>query len=807
MPILPQDLRFALRTLRRGRVVSAVAILSFAIGIAGNAVVFSMIHALLFRPVPYPEPDRLFLVGERQSDQPDLAMNALFTSLPTWADLRERSRTLEAWAALNVASVSLSQGDRSVPATVGLVTPGFFHLLGAEPVRGRFFTDREGAPGGPRLAVISQEYWEREVGVENDPLEVVLGLDGESYQVVGVVRAGFEFIVPNLGIWLPLRQDPLTARRDGRGLIALARMAPGVDRAGVEAEVRGLVRELAAEHPEAYRGWTLDPMHWRTEMPDPQSRLYLWLIQGAVFFVLLIACVNIANLLLAWSQDRRGEIALRTALGARRGRIVRQLVRESMILAVAGGAVGLALGWAAIRLIAGRFSAIVASTWHPRLDTSVVLFTVGLTVACGLAFGLVPAIQAFRQDQVGALKAGGGGSSGGRHRNRLGAGLVVAEIALSLVALGGGLILVHGFLEFRGRDTGIDARGILTVRFDVPEWKHDRREEVVLLLDALRGRLAELPGVESAAVVVPLPQNLMVSGDTFAVEGRPSPDGLPARAVPVRATAEYFETFRIPLLDGRFFEDRDRDGPPVAVVSRTLALTRFPGRSAVGERIRFMGESREVVGVAGDVQQLLIPRQGSRFDETVYVPFAQEPLMGGYLALRARDGTAGLVERVHREVGAVDPDVTVHAVMTMEEFANQYMSGMQSFNALLGAFGVLALLLASLGTYGVVAYTVGRRTHEIAVRMAVGARPAELVRMVAWHGVAMGAVGLALGTLILVPTAVVAGDLLDGFGLARPDPLAMVGVGAVLFGVTVLATLVPASRAAATEPAKVLAAE
>lgn len=810
MASLRQDLRFALRTRRRGRVITVLAIVSLALGIAGNAIFFSWLSAFLFRPLPYSDPDRLVLLGERQEGSGSLAMVSMFTGLSTWADYRERSRTLEDWGALNFTLLSLARRDGSVPLFGAWVTPGFFRVLGVEAARGRVFTDADGGEGAPKVAVLSWDYWMDSGGRQSDPLGTVLTLDGEPYEVIGVMPEKFEFLIGTVDVWIPVQGEPYAWPRGRRSFISVARMGPGVTMGRVRDEVAAISTRLEDEHPEALEGWEMRAYHLRTEYPDPQTPLHLATIQGMVFFVLLIACVNVAILLLARGEERRREIALRMALGAGRLRIFGQHVRESMVMAALGGMLGLVLAAAGIRLLEGFLSpTMMPRRFEPRLDGAVVWFTVAVTVLAGLVFGLVPAFQSLRQNQAEALKAGrGAGSRGGGRRGRLSAALVAIEIALCLVALGGGSVLVRTFQSLRLRAPGFDADDLLSVEFVVPHWKHLGADEWTRIMERIEERTERLPHVVSATLVNAPPQSLLVPEDTVRFEGElADPTASAPRAVTLTASPRYLETMGVPLLQGRFFDAADRaDAPPVAVVSRSLARDRFGARSPVGERIAVGGKSREIVGVVQDVQQALVPQAGAS-EGTVYVPLAQGPTVRAFLMLRTDTDPLALVEPVRRTFASIDPDVTIHAAETMDQYARRYTAPLDVINPMLGAFGLFALLLAALGTYGVVAYSVGQRTHEIGVRIAVGARGREVVGMIALAGLTMSVVGLILGTLALIPVVALAGRILEGFALASVEPLTLVAVGAVLFGVTLVASILPARRAARVDPMLVLRTE
>ena len=567
----------------------------------------------------------------------------------------------------------------------------------------------------------------------------------------------------------------------------------------VRAEMTMLAAQLEAENPGSQRDWTLDAFNLRTDIPDGRSKTLYGLLQGSVFFVLLIACVNITNLLLARGQERRREIALRTVLGAGRGRIARQLLTESGVVAAAGALLGLGLGWYGIRAMADHFAGLLPPTFTPRLAGPVVLFTMGVSVLAGLVFGLVPAVQTFREDQADALKEGGRAGAG-RSRKVISRGLVVAEVALSLVALGGGGMLVRSFLALQGADPGFDGSALVTARVRAPQSKYPDDEQRLLLLDQMLQQARGLEGARAVALVNVLPRNVQAPVDTFRVRGREVDPGASApRAFALQASPGYAEAFGIAVLQGRFFDDGDRLGrPPVAVVNRSFAQTWFGTASPVGQHLEFQGGPREIIGVVEDVQQVVIRTPGQVESEAIYVPAAQAP--GGIytVVVQAAGDPGGLKEPLRAALQALDADVTLSQVLTMDEVWDQFFVGIQVFNTILGGFGILALLLASLGTYGVLAYQVSQRRHEIGIRMAVGAQGGAVVRMVATQGAWMALLGLGIGGLALVPLT----DLLQALllGLTTVSGATAFPVAGVLFAVTLAASLVPAYRAAATDP-------
>jgi putative ABC transport system permease protein len=803
MSELLQDVRFGVRTLRKGWGITLVAIASLAVAIGGNTAVFGLIDNLLFQPLSVREPDRLVVMQERRKEAP-ANLSTLATSLANYADLAERSRTTTGWAAYRPTVLGMRGTDRSEPVTGAQVTTGFFDILGVHPARGRVFRPDEGVEGAPRVAMVTPEFWRRDHGDDVDPLGQVLTLDGEPYEVVGVVPANFTFLFINADVWVPLTESPTGSPRDRRDLVAVARLAPSATMEQVRAEMTGLAGQIEAEYPAVQKDWTLDVFNARTDIPGPRSKIFYGLLQGSVFFVLLIACANITNLLMARGQERRREIALRSALGAGRGRILRQLLTESGVLVAVGALLGLALGWYGLHVMANRFVDVLPPNYSPRLDGNVVLFTMGVSVLAGLLVGLVPAAQTFRGGHAEALKEGSGRSTGGRSRKLVTRGLVVVEIALSLLALGGGAMMVRSFLAMQHADPGFDGTSILTARLRVPDSRYPTDEQRLQLLDQVLDRSRGVEGARAVAVVNVLPRNVQAPTDSFHVEGRDLDPSVSApRAFALQASPEYADVFGIDVLQGRFFEDGDRpDQPPVVVVNRSFADKWFAGESPVGRVLQVRGASREIVGVVADVQQVLFTTPGQVESEAIYFPAAQTPGGGYTLVVGAAGDPGALKEPLRRGLQEIDPDLTLSQVLTMDEFTDQFFVGVSVFNTILGSFGILAILLASLGTYGVLAYQVSQRRHEIGIRMAVGAQAGEVVRMVTRQGVGMSVLGLGIGGLVMIPLTRLVRSLLAGFVTVSADTGFV--VAGILFSVTLAASLLPAFRASATDPVRAL---
>ncbi|HSF18633.1 MAG TPA: ABC transporter permease [Vicinamibacteria bacterium] len=798
MTRLLQDVRFALRDLRKGFLITALAVLSLAIAIAGNTTVFGLVNAFLFRPLPYPEAERIVVLGEREENSP----RTLTASTANLVDWRERNRSFIDLAGFRAQPMSLGAGERPEPVLAAQVSPGFYELLGATPLRGRLIEKQDGYDEESRVVVLSYRFFEERFAPSEDPLGGTLVLNRKPFTIVGILPDDFEFFDPRVRLWTPLPLSEGTLSRDRRDTIVVGRLRPGVTMEQAKADMAAVHEELVQEFPESNRGFVVDTLNLRYEIPDERGRMFFALLQGAVVFVLLIACVNIANLLLSRQQGRRREIALRSALGAGRLRIVRQLLTESVVIAAAGGALGLVLGAIGLRLCAAAFANVVAKHWTPTLDLTVVAVTLGLAALSGVLFGLSPAIMSFKLNLSQVLREGGRGS-GGASRRFLSRALVIAEIALSVVLLGGGSVLVQAFVELRHSDPGFEADDLLAVATSLPEGEDRDR---VALTERLVERAASVAGTVSVVAASSLPQNFYVTTTSFIVDDQPLGPGEPnPRAVVLSTGPEYLETLRFTLLGGRFFETRDRlESAPVAVVSQSIAERHWSGASPIGNRITIQETSREIVGVVEDIRQSMF-QQSASFQGAIYLPLAQAPVPAPFLLVRCRIDPHTLAGTLRNELSAVDPMLAIGQIETMQEFVDQFFVGVNVFNAILSGFAVLALMLAALGTYGVLAYNVSQRSQELGVRMALGAAPSRILGMVTRQGAILSGVGLLLGT----PGVLLLTRVLERVLVYSPpiEPLTIVVVFGVLLASTMAASYVPARRAASVDPVIVLRSE
>ena len=801
METLWKDFRFALRTLRRSLSVTVLATASLALAIAGNTLVFSLVNGLLYRPLPYEEAHRLVLLGERTKDTPRGQIAAM--SDANFLDVFERQTSFETLAALRNAPVNLDRGAAD-PEPVGAasVSTEFFSVLGTQPLRGRFFLPEETTPGKDRVAVISHGFWNERYGASPSAVGEVLKLNGETYDIVGVLPEDFEFLTPNTEIYLPLAFDRAQLRRQSRNLIAVARLTPGVSQESAQAEMATIMTQLEEEYPQANRGYTADVLNLRHDIPNPATRTTMKMLQGGLLFVMLIACANIANLLLARSQSREREIAIRTSMGATRRRIVFQLVTESMVMAMIAGAAGLALAVAGVKTMASAMGAQLPSVYAPTIDVNVLVFTLAVTLLGGLLFGLAPVLQTRRFQLVDALKDGTQSSTSGGRRRFAANTLVVVEIALALVLLGGASVMIRAFQNLQSSDPGFETSNFLTFQLALPEARNQSPEAILSSVEQLTERLGNVAGVQGVTYSSFPPRSPIVPQTTFSIDGEASPEGESLPQIGwTSVNPDYFGTIGISVEHGRVFTPADSVGSPyVVVINQDMAQRYFSGRDPVGRRITIRGESREVVGVVATVRHGLAVSDA--LASMIYLPWRQDPVRATSFALKTEVEPASLAEAVRREVFGFEPTAAVQQMQTLDQFIQQFFVGQNIITAILSGFGTLALFLAALGTYGVLAYSVAQRTHEIGVRIAIGAGRGQVMRMVARQGLTLAAVGVALGVpgVILVTRAI--SKLLSGF--MSVEPTTVVVVGAVLTAVTLLASLVPARRAASVDPIEAL---
>lgn len=805
MRTLLLDLRYAWRSLVKRPATSAIIVATLALGLGTNAAIFGLIDALVLRPFPLPDLDRIaFILQTRPGDgigTQETVAPANFVDWKKQADVFDRLAAVESWD-VNLAGVD--EPER-VPGV--FVSADFFAVLGVQPALGRGFQDDEEVHGRHRRAVLSHTLWQRRFGSDPRILGKPVLLDTEAYEIVGVAPRGFDF-PQGSQIWAPLAMTPeVAANRRTRYLTVLGRLAPGRTLEDAQVQMAVIAQRLEEQYPEANRDRGARVTTLIEGMKDPGLGPILLLWQASAAFVLLIACANIANLLLARGAERQRDLAVRLALGAGRARLVGQLLMESATLAVLSIPLALAVAAGALHVIRvampPRIIRFVSGWETMSVDTRSFAFTLLLALAAAAVFGIVPAWQASRQRVVDALKDGGRGSTSGRQRLRR--GLVVSEVALSLPLLVAAALSLSSVNRFLYGPQGYDPNGVLVARAVLPDARYAEPDSRRQFTDRVLSRAAALPGVDAAAIVNVVPAGSNNSGRAMEIEGRPNPDPLNPPTVDYRAaTPAFFDALRIPIGRGRSFTDADRvDGLPVAIVTESLAAHYWPGADPLGRRLRLGdGPWLTVVGVAGDVVHDWF---GRRRYPTVYQPYAQAPTGSIVLVVRTAGEPASLGLPLTAAVRAIDPSQPLFDVMPMQRLLHERTIGLQYVAAIMGAFGLLALILAVVGVYSVMAYLVVQRTHEIGVRMALGADRRQVFRLTVGQTGRLAVLGVAIGLVL----SVLAARFLEAnlAGAISNDLRLQAGLAAVLIVSALLAGYIPARRASSIDPIVALRAE
>ncbi len=804
------DAEFAVRTLRRSPLFAAVAVFTIAIAIGANTAIFSVLNAVLLKSLPYRHAERTEMIWNQNGDG---AENQTAVSIPEYFDLRDQLRAHDAVAAVRQQpSALVAEGGEPERLNAYVVSPNIFELLGASPLLGRSFGGDDGVPGAPRVIVLSHALWTRRFGADPAILGRTVNLAGFQRTIVGVMPRGVRFPDAPLGflhepadVWIPSTFEP--QRTDPRGnqiAAVIARRSPGVGEAQAKADLDAVAARWRVAIPDRYaaawaKNWRLGVVSMRDQMVG-SVRVALLVIAGAVGLVLLIACVNVANLLLARGATRNREIGIRMALGAGRGRLVRQLLTESVVLSIAGGAIGLFLTWAGVRLLVRLDGGQLPRLGETRIDLVVLAFTLGLSVLTGIIVGLFPALQQSARDLRGALSESARGTSDGRGRHRLRVCLVIAQVAMALVVLIGAGLLARSFAALTRVNPGFSPDQVLTAQLTLPRTKYDSLAKVVRFYEQLVAQSASLPGVASATSGYPIPMSNEGWSGSFTVEGEPDgPNDPEPHAEYGVAMPGYFRSLRIPLMAGRDFESSDRrESPQVVIVDEALAKRHWPNQSAIGKRINPngpRGQFSTVVGVVGHVRKSGPQSEG---EPQIYLPYAQSPQGTLSIVLRAKGTAASLAQPLRALVKSLDADLPVSRIQPLEALVSQSLARERFNTLLLGVFGLAALLLSSVGLYGVMAYLVSQRTREIGIRMALGGEPAAIRRMVLREGLIISIVGLALGTAISFAAAKSLRGLL--FGVTPTDAATHLGIAALLLVVAAIATYGPARRATRIDP-------
>jgi predicted permease len=793
-----QDLRYGARKLLKSPGFALVAVMTLALGIGANTAIFSVVNAVLLRPLPFERPEELVRIFSTRASRGSFSRPHSYLN---FNDLRAQNQTFEAMAAYTGTSAALSGAESSEQITGVLSSGDIFSVLGTRPLMGRLLEAGDERPGGSNAVVISHGLWQRRFGGDPQIVGRVIKLDGREREIVGVTPAdfGFEFVTDAADFWTAI--DPAEGPYKSRGSIFLdiiGRLKPGVSVEQANADARVVGSRLAEQYQESNAGVGFRLAAAQEELVG-DVRPTLLVLLGAVGFVLLIACANVANLLLARAAGRYREIAVRSALGAWRGRIVRQLMTESLLLAFAGGLLGLLFALWGVKILSAFVPENVPRFGETSIDLRVLGFTLAASVVTGFLFGIAPALQSSRFDINEALKEGGRGGTDGLGRKRVRSLLVVAEVALSLVLLVGAGILMKSFVRLRNTDPGFDPSNTLTASLSLASVRYDTDEKIADFYRRLVERVRAIPGVESVGAVTPLPLSENGYSFSFTVVGQPPlPPGQGQSASARLVTPEYFRAQRIPLRAGRVFTDADKAGAPGAiVVNEAFARHFFPGVEPIGQRLS-LGVNDiegEIVGVVGDIRGV---RLATPAVPEYYVPEAAGVFSDMTLVVRTKGDPASLTPALRQAVAEMDKDQPLYDVRTMDSLVARSVARQRFSMTLVGVFAALAMLLAAVGIFSVMSFMVAQRTHEIGVRMALGARPRDILSMVVHQGLVLTLAGVCVGLAgAFALTRLMSGLLYE---VSATDPVVYGGITALLAAVAVLACYVPARRATKVDP-------
>jgi putative ABC transport system permease protein len=785
----------ALRSLRRQPTFTLIALATLALGIGANTAIFSVIKTVVLNPLPYPDPERIVVVWEVSPEG-----NQDRVSIPTFEDWRTEALSLGSLAAYRHVDFSFSgRGDpQNVPGV--RATPELFTVLQANAMLGRAFTRDEAVVGADRVVVVSHGFWSRALGADSGVVGQTIRLDAVPYTVIGVMPPAFEFPTSTtVEVWAPLAFDPKDMHgrsRQARSLTVVGRLAEGATAARAQDEIGVLAQRIATEYAASNKGWSARVVAAHEQLVGA-SRPALMVLMGAVGFLLLIVCANMANLLLARLSSRKREFAVRAALGASRWEVARPIMAESILLAVGGGALGLAAAFALLRALAVLPDARLPRLDQLQMDLGVLAFTAGISVIVALAFGMVPALHASRTDLRAELSESAGTTASPYARHVLG-GLVVVEVALALVLLVGAGLMIRSFSKLLQVDPGFQAKNVVGAQVLLPSTKYRERQNLARFYEDVIERLRRAPGVTNASAVSTLPMSDvgMAMALPFNVEGQQPPRGEDPLA-DVRIVAPgYFETMGIRLLEGRFLDERDVEAAPrTSVINETMARRYFPDRSPLGQIVQNPHGRSEVVGVVADVRAQGLDTEPKK---QVYLPLRQSPMAGMAVVARTEQDPLALGSTIQRIIWSVDPEQPIYRLSTMDQILARAVFLPRLSTTLLALFALAALLLAALGIYGVLSYSVSQRTREIGLRMALGSSGSQTVGLVVRHSLLLVALGGALGLVAAVFLARTMAGVLYGVGPFDVPAFALSLVVLVLAGIG--ASLLPALRATRVDP-------
>jgi putative ABC transport system permease protein len=811
MDTLFQDIRYGVRTLLKTPGFTAVAVIALALGIGANSAIFSVVNAVLLRPLPYTNSERLVMLWATNPSL-HLGIDNLPASAANYAEWRDQSQAFEHISALTSINFNLTGAGEPERIAGARVSSSFFQLMDVSPKMGGAFSAEEDQPGNDLVVIVSHGLWQRRFGADPDIIGKPLTLNGQSYTVIGIMPAGFRFpsaadlpaymeLQPQTDLWAPIALTAeQIAKRGDHNLSVIARLKQSVTVEQAQTELSNIARRLEEQEPQA-KGYGVNVVSLNEQLAG-SIRPALLVMLVAVAFVLLIACANVANLLLARSAARQKEIAIRTALGASRSRIIRQLLTESMLLSIGGGAIGTLLSFWGIDLLLSLSPKNIPRLDQINIDANVLCFTLLISIVTGCLFGLAPALQASRLNLNESLKEEARNSTAGLRRNRVRALLVVSEVALSLVLLLGAGLMIRSFTRLLTVDAGFNPKNVLTLNLSLPTSKYPERSQQAAFFQQVIERLEALPGVQSVGAVSALPLSGAEEASSFMVEGGPAID---SSEMPMadrrRASADYFRAMGIHLVKGRYFTEADNQtATPVALISESFARRFFPDEDPVGKRIKNGGSTStrpwlSIVGVVKDVKHVALEAEAR---PQVYMPYLQNTWTSMTLVMRSPSDPVALARAARSAVWEVDKEQPVSDVKSMEQYLSASISERRFSLILLGIFAAVALLLAAVGIYGVMSYSVNQRTHEIGIRMALGASRSDVLRLVVRQAMIPTLAGVVAGLGAALALTRLMSSLL--YGVSATDPVTFAVIPLILLAVALAACAVPARRATKVDP-------
>jgi putative ABC transport system permease protein len=809
MTSLTRDLRYAARTLLRDKTFTVIAVFCLALGIGINSTIYSAMHGMLVRPLPYRDPGAVVAIGE---SYPKEGWTDSELSFLDYVDIREQTRDVFDDVALysdrfvNYEEMTAGGGGLSDAEGIeaAMVTANMFPLLGIRPVLGRHFREEEDRPGAPRVAMLGYELWRSRYALDSAVIGRTVRLNGQPTEIVGIMPARFGWFDEE-NLFVPAALDRATESRGSHYLEGVGRLKTGVSIDRANAALTAVAARVAEEAPADHAGHGFGAIPIRQHLLPGEVKLVVSVMMGAVMFVLLIACANVANLLLARATARQKEIAIRTALGAKRGRIIRQLLTESVLIGAIGGGLGVLFAVWGTDVIMSQIPEELPNWMEIKVDGGVVIFTAIISLLTGLVFGLVPAIESSRPNLNETLKDGGRGTSVGGRRGRMRSGLVVLETALALVLLIGATLMMRSFLYLSQLEPGFDTKTQVTTRLYLSNDRYPDGPTRISFFRAALERLGNTPGVEAVAGINYLPLSGNNSGSSFRVEGQDVVPGQYPMASWRPITRDYFRTFGMREPRGRTFTDAEAfdSTARVVIINQAIADRFWPNQDPLGRRLSTgLADNAEWLTVVGVVPTVKLRDLGTPEENQLYIPYAYAPWRTMSLVARVRGDPAGFTPLLRRAIAEVDPTLPLFEVQTMTDVARLSYWDKRLYGLMFASFAVIALLLAAIGVYGVMSYAVSQRTHEIGVRVALGAQLRDVLSLMVRRGVVLTVVGLAIGLVgAFGLTRVLSGVL---FGVSATDPASYIGISLVLLTVGLVASYVPARRAAKVEPAVAL---